>query len=149
MKFDWSNYLALAENLLDEVISSLEQTKNSSDNASNELLGEAKLRCVISRAYYSCFCLARNYLRDVEGDREIIKYKEYGIRPHQHVITSFKNSNKKGYKNIGVSLERLIEMRHEADYEDILSLNTILPKAKKAVKIAKQIIDQLRRLEQE
>lgn len=149
MKFDWLNYLALAEKLLDEVTIFLDRDKNSSDRENSELLYEAKLRCAISRAYYSVFCLARNYLRDIEEDYELKKSKEYGIRPHRYVIDRFRRSNTKGYNNIGTSLERLLKMRHEVDYEDILPLNTLLSKAKSAVKIAKQIVEQLEELEQE
>jgi uncharacterized protein (UPF0332 family) len=149
MKFDWSNYLALAENLLDEVINSLDQEKNFSDSASDRLLYEAKLRCAISRAYYSSFCLARNYLRDIEEDYELKKSKEYGIRPHRHVIEQFRRNNKKGYKDIGMSLERLLKLRHEADYEDVLPLNTLINKAKTAIKLAEKVIEQLRNFNEE
>jgi hypothetical protein len=88
--------------------------------------------------------LARNYLRDIEEDYEIRKWKEYGIRPHQYVIEKFKASNKKDYKSVGISLERLLVSRHQVDYEDIVSLHTLPAKAKNSVSTAKQIIEQLR-----
>lgn len=109
MKFNWLDYLSLAENLVNEVSSLLKQSNNSSDSTNNSSLDEAKLRCAISRAYYSVFCLARNYLRDVEEDYEIRKWKEYGIRPHQYVIGKFQESNKRNYKTIGINLERFYD----------------------------------------
>ncbi len=50
MKFDWSNYLALAEAYLNEVNTVLSQENSSSSPTNNILFNEAKLRCVISRA---------------------------------------------------------------------------------------------------
>lgn len=66
MKFDWSEYFNLAQEL----------AAISSDNfASNE----AKLRFAVSRAYYSVFCLSRNYLRDVEKDPRLSRRNSFDI----------------------------------------------------------------------
>ena len=66
MKFDWEEYFNLAK----------------------ELAGtteEAKLRSAVSRAYYSAFCLARNYLRDIQQDPRLSRNKTYDINDHQYV----------------------------------------------------------------
>jgi uncharacterized protein (UPF0332 family) len=148
MKFDWSNYLALAKNLLNQVNISLEERSNKSDSISETSLDEAKLRCAISRAYYSAFCIARNYLRDVEDDYRLNKWKEYKIPPHEYVINTFKESSNKDYKRIGRSLDGLREIRNKVDYEDSISLHVLPANTKIAVETAKQVIDLLKKLEQ-
>ena len=66
MKFDWSEYFNLAQEL----------AAISSDNfASNK----AKLHFAVSRAYYSVFCLSRNYLRDVEKDPRLSRRNSFDI----------------------------------------------------------------------
>lgn len=66
MNFDWEEYFNLAK----------------------ELAGtteEAKLRSAVSRAYYSAFCLARNYLRDIQQDPRLSRNKTYDINVHEYV----------------------------------------------------------------
>ena len=58
MKFDWSEYFNLAQELA----------------GTSE---EAKLQSAVSRAYYSVFCLARNYLRDIQQDPRLSRNKTY------------------------------------------------------------------------
>ncbi|MDF0552110.1 hypothetical protein [Kamptonema sp. UHCC 0994] len=53
MKFNWSEYLALAQQLAGK--SQISATQ------------ESRLRSAISRAYYAAFIQARNYLRDTMG----------------------------------------------------------------------------------
>ena len=105
MRFDWSEYLNLAEELA--------AISGDSDN------NEAKLRSAISRAYYAVFCLARNYLRDVEQDSRLSR-KTPDINEHQYVAEKFifhKSKAKKMIK-IGENLSRLRLFRNKADYED-------------------------------
>src|SRR4028119_1498828 len=95
MRFDWSEYLNLAQEL----------AATNSDCSGNR---EAKLRSAISRAYYSTFCLARNYLRDIEKDPRLFR-KNRDINEHQYVAEKFINqrSNNKNMVKIGENLSRL------------------------------------------
>ena len=70
MKFDWEEYFNLAQELA----------------GTNE---EAKLRSAVSRAYYSAFCLARNYLRDIQQYPRLWRNKTYDINAHQYVAEKF------------------------------------------------------------
>src|SRR4028119_2002178 len=105
MKFDWSEYFYLARELA-------------------ETSEEAKLRSAVSRAYYSAFCLARNYLRDIEQDPTLSRNKTYDINVHKHVADEFihhksnHKSKSKTMREIGNDLKRLRNMRNKADYED-------------------------------
>ncbi|RLI75447.1 hypothetical protein DRP05_14825 [Archaeoglobales archaeon] len=92
MSFDWGDYLALAKELAGE---------------SNE----AKLRSAISRAYYSIFCKARNYLHGK------IPLTGKSI-DHKLVSEAFKAKDDDKLKRVGVNLERLRIDRNKADYED-------------------------------
>jgi uncharacterized protein (UPF0332 family) len=99
MSFDWSNYLDLAREL----------QRQGAIHSSKE----AELRSSISRAYYSAFCKARNYLRD----RRRLTLSE-GPEVHVHVQDAFLDSNDKRLKGIGENLTRLRTYRNRADYQD-------------------------------
>jgi uncharacterized protein (UPF0332 family) len=134
MKFDWLSYLEVAETLYNEVIS----TSNQANSAS---INEAKIRACISRAYYSAFCLTRNYLRDFEG-YDNLKTLKYSV--HEYVITELKSYTKnRDFGKLGEILERLRLLRCEVDYEDYIAANTLISKAKQAIKDAKKVIDLL------
>ena len=128
MKFDWEEYFNLAK----------------------ELAGtteEAKLRSAVSRAYYSVFCLARNYLRDIEQDPRL-SHNKTDIKVHKYVADEFihHKSKSKTMIEIGKDLNRLRPRRNKADYEDII-FN--LPKeAITALMLAENIISALRKLPQ-
>lgn len=134
MKFDWSNYLEVAETLYNEVIS----TSNQANSAS---INEAKVRSCISRAYYSAFCLTRNYLRDFEGYSNL---KTLKFSVHEYVIEELRNSKKRDFKNLGIILERLREYRVEVDYQDMVSFN-LISKAKIAIVDAKKVVQLLQK----
>ena len=126
MRFDWSEYLNLAQEL----------AATNSDCSGNR---EAKLRSAISRAYYSAFCLARNYLRDIEKDPTLFR-KNRNINEHQYVANEFinhRNKNKNMVK-IGENLSRLRELRNKADYED--TMFNLPTQARTALKLADNII---------
>jgi uncharacterized protein (UPF0332 family) len=101
MKFDWSEYFNLAQELA----------------GTSE---EAKLRSAVSRAYYSVFCLARNYWRDIQQDPRLSRNKTYDINDHQYVAEEFIHNRSKSQTmiEIGKDLTRLRKMRNKADYED-------------------------------
>ena len=136
MKFDWSEYFNLAQEL----------AAISSDNfASNE----AKLHFVVSRAYYSVFCLSRNYLRDVEKDPRLSRRNSFDINQHQYVAKEFifhKSKNPKIIK-IGENLSRLRELRNKADYSD--TMFSLQKDVKYALKITENIISALSDLKQD
>ncbi|MEG4395686.1 HEPN domain-containing protein [Microcoleus sp. BROC3] len=126
MRFDWSEYLNLAQEL----------SATNSDSSANR---EAKLRSAISRAYYSTFCLARNYLRDIEKDPRLFR-KNRDINEHQYVAEAFINhrSKNKNMVKIGENLSRLRELRNKADYED--TMFNLPTQARTALKLADNII---------
>jgi uncharacterized protein (UPF0332 family) len=132
MRFDWSEYLNLAQEL----------AATNSDSSANR---EAKLRSAISRAYYSTFCLARNYLRDSEKDLTLFR-KNRDINEHQYVAEEFINhrSKNKNMVKIGENLSRLRELRNKADYED--TMFNLPTQAKTALKLADNIIAALSNL---
>jgi len=136
MKFDWSEYFNLAQEL----------AAISSDNfASNE----AKLRFAVSRAYYSVFCLSRNYSRDVEKDPRLSRRNSFDINQHQYVAEEFifhKSKNPKIIK-IGENLSRLRELRNKADYSD--TMFSLQKDVKYALKITENIISALSDLKQD
>ncbi|MBD2133418.1 DNA-binding protein [Sphaerospermopsis sp. FACHB-1094] len=137
MKFDWSSYLEVAEILLNEVNTSWGQGDNVS-------LNEAKIRSSISRAYYSSFCLVRNYLRDVEGYSELInmekKQKEKKKNVHQYIIHDILLiSTNTNFVDLGKDLRNLRKLRNDADYEDEIPFHTLRANAIKALKYAKTI----------
>lgn len=127
MKFDWSEYLNLAQELA----------------ASTE---EAKLRSAISRAYYSVFCLARNYLRDIEQDPRLSRNKTYDINDHQYVAEEFIYNRSKSQKitEIGRNLTRLRKIRNQADYED--TIFQLQKEVVRSLSLVQHIISALREL---
>ena len=134
MRFDWSEYLNLAQEL----------AATNSDCSGNR---EAKLRSAISRAYYSTFCLARNYLRDIEKDRTLLD-KNRNINKHQYVAEAFidHRSKNRNMVKIGENLSRLRELRNKADYED--TMFNLQREARNALVLAENIISALSNLTQ-
>lgn len=134
MKFDWLSYLEVAETLYNEVIS----TSNQANSAS---INEAKIRSCISRAYYSAFCLTRNYLRDFEGYSNL---KTLKFNVHEYVIEELGNSKKRDLNKLGNILDRLRLSRVEVDYQDMVSFN-LISKAKIAIVDAKKVVQLLQK----
>lgn len=99
VRFDWGQYITLAREL-------------SCCSQSDPLI-EAKHRSSISRAYYSVFVPAYNYLR-----RKQRKYPPKDKGTHKFVIDEFKNSTDQTQQLIGIQLNQLRECRNNADYED-------------------------------
>lgn len=134
MRFDWSEYLNLAQEL----------AATNSDSSANS---EAKLRSAISRAYYATFCLARNYLRDIEKDPRLSR-KNRDINEHQYVAEEFiyHPTKMKNMVRIGENLSRLRELRNKADYED--TFYNLQREARTALMLAQNIISALNELTQ-
>jgi hypothetical protein len=102
MRFDWSEYLNLANKLVG--------AKSTTPQAD-----EACHRAAVSRAYYAAYCLTRNLARG----RGWVTLTGAAI-DHRNVKNHFKNSRQKNKKQIGVNLERLRADRNDADYKDVL-----------------------------
>lgn len=126
MKFDWSEYFNLAKDLA-------------------ETSEEAELRSAVSRAYYSAFCLARNYLRDIQQYPRLWRNITYDINAHKYVAEKFIYNQSKSQImiEIGKDLNRLRKMRNKADYEDTRNLKR---EARTALMLAQNIISALSNL---
>jgi uncharacterized protein (UPF0332 family) len=92
MSFDWSNYLSLAQMLV-----------NQPNEAGME---EAALRSAMSRAYYAAFCAARNFLHDRGEWLPTESRLDHGL-----VKDRFITSNNRDRQQIGFWLERLYQKR--------------------------------------
>jgi uncharacterized protein (UPF0332 family) len=127
MKFDWSEYFNLAKELA-------------------ETSKEAELRSAVSRAYYSAFCLARNYLRDIQQYPRLWRKKTYDINAHQYVAEKFIYNQSKSQImiEIGKDLSRLRKMRNKADYED--TMFNLKREARTALMLAQNILLALSKL---
>lgn len=111
MSFDWTAYLTVAKALFDEA-------ELYRADPAKMLLCEAQYRCCVSRAYYSAFGSARNYLVDVERNAEVLDCKGFNV--HGLVIRVFREKgNRNGdCRTIANILDRLRLDRNSADYED-------------------------------
>lgn len=135
MKFDWSSYLEVAKTLYNEAIS----TSNQANSAS---INEAKIRSSISRAYYSSFCLVRNYLRDFEGFNEL--KKNLGSNVHRYIIEEILLiSQDINFRDLGNDLRNLRNLRNEVDYDDEIVFHKLNAKATAAFKYADNINNKL------
>jgi len=121
MSFDWFEYFTLAQELAGKSVQSNE---------------DAKFRSAISRAYFSAYCIARNFLRDKEGHRIPGDSDAHGL-----VRDLFVKSHEGHRRQIGQNLERLRVSRNEADYDDVI---TGLPSTVTvALNLAKRVISTL------
>jgi uncharacterized protein (UPF0332 family) len=143
MKFDWSKYLSLSQDLANDVAASLVQRSASQNQTFDSSVCEAQLRSSISRAYYAVFCLARNHLRDVDGDLTVARRRDYRINIHEYVIKEFQDSSDSNRKKVGICLKRLRDDRNQADYEDMVAFNILQAKSKGALSTATQVINLL------
>ena len=127
MKFDWSEYFYLAKEL-------------------TETSKESELRSAVSRAYYSAFCLARNYLRDIQQYPTLWRNITYDINAHKYVAEKFIYNQSKSQImiEIGKDLNRLRKMRNKADYED--TMFNLQREARNALVLAENIISALSNL---
>ena len=106
MSFDWSEYLNVAQELI-------EQAKKASYQ-------EAKVRSAISRAYYAAFGAARSHLRykdKIREPRPLVNASGERINIHEYVREKFKESDNEVRAEIGLTLERMCKNRNIADYD--------------------------------
>ena len=100
MSFDWRHYLELAEYM--------------NSNVSRFPEAEACYRSAASRAYYSVFCLARNYVKDIDS----VTFHANDHKALQDHLTQ--NPRNKARSKIGNQLRQLHQIRIKADYNDNL-----------------------------
>lgn len=128
MSFEWTEYLGLAQELAGQSVTIQPEP-------------EARYRTSISRAYYSAYCQARNYLRS----RGIHIPPPHEVNVHRYVINKFNESIDLDYQKIAKDLERLLNDRNMADYEDIWNVD-ISKTARSAISSAERLLKRLRSL---
>ncbi|CVK17528.1 HEPN domain-containing protein [Sporomusa sphaeroides] len=133
--FDWSNYLTFAQEICG---------KNNGQNPCQE----AKMRCAISRAYYSAFCNARNFLKDNGVDLPD------DAKVHEVVKSQFNKSANETYQQIGENLNRLRIARNKADYNNKYYINNraatnLVGEAIKSISYCETVISKLHKLSQD
>ena len=118
MSFDWPEFIEWAANL-----------------PTTPEREQARLRSVISRAYYGCFHPARirSPFRDaIDNDT------------HWRVIRFYKYHPARRLNTIGKNLDILRRLRNSADYDDSISFKQV--DATKAINVAKKILADLARV---
>lgn len=121
MTFQWQEYLDLAIELA-----------GAGD--------EARARTAVSRAYYSAFCSARNWLS--ENERSFRMPEPGGT--HKFVWDSFDEGHETDKKWIAKEGRKLRASRNSADYDDQLS--GIASTAQLSIDRARKILERLRKL---
>jgi uncharacterized protein (UPF0332 family) len=97
MSFHWADYLTLAQEL----------TSLSAGSS----IREAYLRSAISRAYYTAFLEARDYLVETVGEKV-----PSDRNVHQYVADTFERSRDTRHRRVGGYLRHLRLIRNRADY---------------------------------
>lgn len=131
MSFDWHAYWRFAE-----------ITERNAPTFGDQMLTEAALRSVISRAYYSAFHDCRQQLI-----RE--NWKIPRDHTHEFVIDRFHKymsadaARERNFHKVGIKLERLRDDRADADYDNPFP-GTLPNKAKSALRTTTDIAFLLR-----
>ena len=118
MTFNWIDYFNLAEN-----------SYNFACEDTSCTIKEAYYRNSISRAYYSVFCEARKYVKDID---KVVFTSGAHLKLQDYLMGQ---GGKKS--TIGNQLKQLHQDRIQADYHD--KLNSPNKKAGKALSPAKKI----------
>jgi uncharacterized protein (UPF0332 family) len=100
MSFDWSTYIDLAKTL-------------------NGMTEDSAQRSAVSRAYYSAFHAASGTLKT----NGIQTFPKDDRKSHDKVWNVYKESQKRDCRRIGNRGARLMEQRHDADYDAGLAFN--------------------------
>jgi uncharacterized protein (UPF0332 family) len=124
-KFDWANYLKLAEEIL-----KLDPNHDT-----------AYVRSSLSRAYYSVFCIARNMRRfdSYEPPEDAEERKSI----HKIVLDAYKDSPNDFDHDIFEHLDWLKKWRNQADYREYRFIRRKL--AEDAIERAKECMEILLR----
>jgi len=124
MSFDWKEYLSLAKELAGQ--------------ARKPASTEAKLRTAISRAYFSVYHCAKNYLINKN------MLKDLRHITHELVRDTFKDSDKEDWRDVGMTIDRLVWARVKADYREFTGIE------KKVIEVlsdSETVIDKIDSLE--
>lgn len=121
MSFDWSGYFVLAKEIMAKANEFADQ--------------EAVYRCVVSRAYYGVYCLARNRVRDIDR-------KEFYGNDHKALQIYLIEHPHKTRRKLGNQLRKLHQHRIKADYSDELDEQAAY-KANKAIGLTQEITESL------
>jgi uncharacterized protein (UPF0332 family) len=121
--FKWSDYLALAEELLEDLKSINEYRPTD----------YAAMRCSVSRAYYAAYWGCRNHLEQNLN----LDLKDTGETSHKTVIQQLAKID----KYVSLELNRLKDSRVEADYKRNISFT--LSDSVTQIKRANKILDWL------
>ncbi|MEI6429037.1 MAG: HEPN domain-containing protein [Pseudanabaena sp. ELA607] len=129
-KFNWTLYLALAEQLLKDALS---EQQPKTDNK----IDEAYYRSAISRAYYAAFCVTRNYLKE----------RLYKTIPRKdpHIFVANELSNNRSTRRIAAVFISLRDYRNIADYDDKAPAG-LANIAKQSTQNSQLVIDLINRL---
>ena len=127
MSFDWTEFLTLAEELL--------------QNPDSPGPREASLRSAVSRAYYAAYRFALNFERDRN------EYTPSGYATDQiGLVKHFQSSPDRDRRKLGVDIDRLRLNRGQADYNDVLE-NDPMQLARSSVEKAREVLDALNSLQ--
>ncbi|MCW6168950.1 MAG: HEPN domain-containing protein [Thermoplasmatales archaeon] len=130
MTFEWSEYLDLAIRLNNEA-------------KGNISLKEALYRTSISRAYYSCFNLAKNYLISAGKvlSRTADAHKEIQLILEDMSIFEINSVKRKDLIEISNELAVLRSFRNKADYNNSINKISMIAESTiiRAIKIKKLI----------
>ena len=117
--FDWSEYLSLANEMVQRP-------------------EEAAKRAAVSRAYYSVFCRARNWL-EIQGIPI-----GHNNSDHNTVWTAFERLQGKSAKRIGQEGKRLRRARNMVDYDN--TVDKLSSTVRSAMEHAKTIHTELQHM---
>lgn len=128
MPFKWIEYLRFSGQL--------------TNNIGHFSCPEACKRTAISRAYYSVFKLAENHMFKTAKSSDI----PLGEPPHKRTIIYYKNHNDPKRKKIGVDIDRLKNIREDADYDEEFSTGDVDNALIEGINRATTILSELRKL---
>jgi hypothetical protein len=126
MSFPWSDYLTVAEALI--------QARNSFAPA------EARYRAAISRAYYAAYGTARNHAQEHAGYTPVPSGRDHGL-----VANHYLQGISRTHHQIGRTLRRLIDNRLQADYDNDIPAD-VRQLALASVQEARQVFGWLQQL---
>lgn len=106
MSYDWCEFLDLALAL--------------QGDAPQSAVPDAALRSAISRAYYACFCSAREYVNAQPGAPSLPSDAAAHSRLANYLVQVGKQTGDSIPIVLGSTLRRLRMQRNAADYEDLL-----------------------------
>lgn len=124
MLFNWKDFLEIAQ--------FIKQASLKRTTLSDTFSEEAIHRLGIGRAYYSCFCLSREFAMQNQ------KFPQTNVDVHKKLITHFQQKNPKlaGY------LVKLREWRNNCDYELVLPTDSF-QMLSRSIQLAEEALKQI------